>query len=77
MKMNAPFRPRTGRMNVDWALNVVAVCSLVPKHGFPSSSHGPKMFSATDTRALFVAQPEQSDVRRKYFPPDLKMAGAS
>ena len=55
MKMKASALPCTGRMKVDCELKVLAVCSFVPKHGLPSSSHGPKMFSATETRAVFAA----------------------
>ena len=54
--------PCAGKMKADCELNVRAICSPVPKHGLPSSAHGPKIFSARLTRAAFGAQPVQSEV---------------
>src|ERR1035437_2424912 len=77
MKMKASFLPCNGRMKVDCELNVLVICSPGPRHGLPSSSHGPKIFSATETRAELAAQPVQSEEMRKYFPRHFINAGAS
>ena len=77
MKMKASRLPRTGKINVDWELNVFATWQPEPMQGLPSSSHGPKIFSATESRAAFGSQPVQSEEKRKYFPRHFINAGAS